>query len=156
MIEPLKLKKICKKYGIGNIYLKKILEIGKFSNKINEECLTEDNPILWYLLGIISSDGHNGKFNEVDIFQKDGTYLNNLKKLLNHQGTLYKNGEGYVLRLNSPKLTELLNSKNQTLNDCVIKTRNRIDELENRVTKLEEKGDTVQRKTKHRRIVIKL
>ena len=34
--------------------------------------------------------------------------------------------------------------------------RNRIDELEDRVTKLEEKGDTVQRKTKHRRIVIKL
>ena len=103
---------ICKKYGIGNIYLRKILEIGKFSNKINEECLTEDNPILWYLLGIISSDGHNGRFNEVDIFQKDGTYLNNLKKLLNHEGTLYKSGEGYILRLNSPKLTEILNSKN--------------------------------------------
>ena len=34
--------------------------------------------------------------------------------------------------------------------------RNKIDELENRVTKLEEKGDTVQHKTKHRRIVIKL
>lgn len=34
--------------------------------------------------------------------------------------------------------------------------RNRIDELEDRVTKLEKKGDTVQRKTKHRRIVIKL
>ena len=31
-----------------------------------------------------------------------------------------------------------------------------IDELEDRVTKLEEKGDTMQRKTKHRRIVIKL
>ena len=34
--------------------------------------------------------------------------------------------------------------------------RNRIDELEDRVIKLEEKGDTAQRKTKHRRIVIKL
>ena len=34
--------------------------------------------------------------------------------------------------------------------------RNRIDELEDRITKLEEKGDTMQRKTKHRRIVIKL
>ena len=40
--------------------------------------------------------------------------------------------------------------------DIVSPIRNRIDELENRVTKLEEKGDTVQRKTKHRRIVIKL
>ena len=43
-----------------------------------------------------------------------------------------------------------------TLNDNISSIRHRIDELENRVTKLEEKGDTVQRKTKHRRIVIKL
>ena len=40
--------------------------------------------------------------------------------------------------------------------DIVSPIRNRIDELENRVTKLEEKGDTMQRKAKHRRIVIKL
>ena len=42
------------------------------------------------------------------------------------------------------------------LNDNISSIRNRIGELEDRVTKLEEKGDTVQRKTKHRRIVIKL
>ena len=42
------------------------------------------------------------------------------------------------------------------ITDIVPPIRNRIDELENRVTKLEEKGDTVRRKTKHRRIVIKL
>ena len=42
------------------------------------------------------------------------------------------------------------------ITDIVPPIRNRIDELENRVTKLEEKGDTAQRKTKHRRIVIKL
>ena len=42
------------------------------------------------------------------------------------------------------------------ITDIVSPIRNRIDELEDRVTKLEEKGDTVQRKTKHRRIVIKL
>ena len=41
-------------------------------------------------------------------------------------------------------------------NDTISPIRHRIDELEDRVTKLEEKGDTVQRKTKHRRIVIKL
>ena len=40
--------------------------------------------------------------------------------------------------------------------DVISPIRHRIDELEDRVTKLEEKGDTVQRKTKHRRIVIKL
>ena len=42
------------------------------------------------------------------------------------------------------------------LNDNISSIRHRIDELEDRVTKLEEKGDTAQRKTKHRRIVIKL
>ena len=42
------------------------------------------------------------------------------------------------------------------LNDNISPSRDRIGELEDRVTKLEEKGDTVQRKTKHRRIVIKL
>ena len=42
------------------------------------------------------------------------------------------------------------------ITDIVPPIRNRIDELENRVTKLEEKGDTAQRKIKHRRIVIKL
>ena len=42
------------------------------------------------------------------------------------------------------------------ITDTISLIRHRIDELEDRVTKLEEKGDTVQRKTKHRRIVIKL
>ena len=46
--------------------------------------------------------------------------------------------------------------KNDIATDIVSPIGNRIDELEDRVTKLEEKGDTVQRKTKHRRIVIKL
>ena len=42
------------------------------------------------------------------------------------------------------------------ITDIVSPIRHRIDELEDRVTKLEEKGDIAQRKTKHRRIVIKL
>ena len=42
------------------------------------------------------------------------------------------------------------------ITDIVPPIRHRIDELENRVKKLEEKGDTMQHKTKHRRIVIKL
>ena len=40
--------------------------------------------------------------------------------------------------------------------DIISPIKHRIDELEDRVTKLEEKGDTMQRKTKHRRIIIKL
>ena len=42
------------------------------------------------------------------------------------------------------------------ITDIVSPIRHRIDELEDRVTKLEEKGDIAQRKIKHRRIVIKL
>ena len=43
-----------------------------------------------------------------------------------------------------------------SITDVISPIRNRIGELEDRITKLEEKGDTVQRKAKHRRIVIKL
>ena len=42
------------------------------------------------------------------------------------------------------------------ITDIVSPIRNRIDELEDRVTKLEENGDIMQRRTEHRRIVIKL
>ena len=52
--------------------------------------------------------------------------------------------------------TTIKNDIEYGITDIVPPIRNRIDELENRVTKLEEKGDTAQRKTKHRRIVIKL
>lgn len=43
-----------------------------------------------------------------------------------------------------------------TLNDNISPIRDRVGELEDRVTALEEKGDRMQRKTKYRRIVIKL
>ena len=52
--------------------------------------------------------------------------------------------------------TTIKNDIEYGITDIVLPIRHRIDELENRVTKLEEKGDTVQRETKHRRIVIKL
>lgn len=106
----LEYSEICETLNISNTQLAKILEIGKFSNKINEEILDNNVSLLWYLLGIISSDGHNSTFNQIDIFQKDGTYLNCLKKLLDHNGTLYKNADGYVLRLNSKKLSDILNA----------------------------------------------
>ena len=52
--------------------------------------------------------------------------------------------------------TTIRNDTEYGITDIIPPIRHRIDELENRVTKLEEKGDTMQRKTKHRRIVIKL
>ena len=99
---------ICSTLNISTEQLSKILEIGKFSNKINENIISEDNNIVWYLLGIICSDGHNGIGNSVDIFQKDPKYLNSLTALLEHNGSLYKSGTGYTLRINSPKLSSIL------------------------------------------------
>lgn len=52
--------------------------------------------------------------------------------------------------------TTTRNDIEYSITDIVSPIRHRIDELEDRITKLEEKGDNVQRKTKHRRIVIKL
>ena len=52
--------------------------------------------------------------------------------------------------------TTIRNDIEYGVTDIISPIKHKIDELEARVTKLEEKGDTVQRKTKHRRIVIKL
>ena len=52
--------------------------------------------------------------------------------------------------------TTIRNDIEYGVTDIISPIKHRIDELEDRVVKLEEKGDTVQRKTKHRRIVIKL
>ena len=52
--------------------------------------------------------------------------------------------------------TTMRNDIEYGVTDIISPIRNRVGELEDRVTKLEEKGDTMQRKTKHRRIVIKL
>lgn len=52
--------------------------------------------------------------------------------------------------------TTIRNDIQYNIKDIVSPIRHRIDKLEDRVIKLEEKGDTVQRKTKHRRVVIKL
>lgn len=52
--------------------------------------------------------------------------------------------------------TTIRNDIEYGVTDIISPIKHRIDELEDRVTKLEEKGDTMQRKTKHRRIVIKL
>lgn len=106
--EGLEMSEICKKLNINNSQLCKVLEIEKYSNKIDESLLDEYSPILWYLLGLICSDGHNNVGNSIDIFQKDGTFLNDLRKMLKHAGTLYKNGDGYILRINSPKLTQIM------------------------------------------------
>lgn len=105
----LEYSEICSKLNITVEQLGKILEIGRFSNKIDETLISEESPLTWYLLGIICSDGHNSSGDNIDIFQKDAEYLNDLKSLLGHKGSLYKSSTGYDLRINSPALTNILN-----------------------------------------------
>lgn len=100
---------ICQQLHITVDQLAKVLEIGRFSNKIDESFIAMDSPLLWYLLGLICSDGHNAAGDSIGIYQKDGTYLNGLRNLIGHQGTLYKAHTGYELHINSPKLSEILN-----------------------------------------------
>lgn len=103
---------ICNQLHITTSQLGKILEIGRFCNRVDESLISENSEITWYLLGIICSDGHNNVGNSIDIFQKDPKYLNNLKNLLRHEGSLYKSGTGYVLRINSKNLKNILNKYN--------------------------------------------
>ena len=69
---------------------------------------------------------------------------------------LEKIERGNILSMKYNTTIRRRNDSEYGVTDIVSPIRNRIDELENKVTRLEEKGDTVQRKTKHRRIVIKL
>ena len=61
---------------------------------------------------------------------------------MKYNTTIRKNNDEYGIALVS--------------NDNISPIRDKIGELEDRIIKLEEKGDTVQRKSRHRRIVIKL
>lgn len=101
----------CKKHQIGLLVRKYIKNSGKYSNSINENWIKDDNPLFWYFLGIFSSDGHYGDFNEVDLYQKDQKYLKDLQLLFNHTGKLYGDKKCGTLRLNSAilhhKLEEL-------------------------------------------------
>ena len=100
---------ICKQLNIPLSQLKKYKGEGKYCNKLSDESwININNPIFWYILGIISSDGHFGEYNEINIYQKDPLYLKMLQKLISHQGTLYKYNEMYTLKICSEKLHKIL------------------------------------------------
>lgn len=76
----------------------------KFPNSIDEMCL-DKLDLFWYLVGIISTDGHvSNRSNIISIFQNDHEYLENLQKLLSHSGKIYqtcsKDGSPKIFQLN--------------------------------------------------------
>lgn len=53
----------------------------KYSNKLlDDSWVNENNPIFWYIIGLISSDGHIDKNNCICIFQSNFEYLKNIQK----------------------------------------------------------------------------
>lgn len=86
----------------------------KYSNSINNDLLNNFD-LFWYLIGIISTDGHiSDKSNTISIFQNDYEYLKSLQENLEHKGKIYQtigeNGEPkmFTLHLLSEKLRNFL------------------------------------------------
>jgi intein/homing endonuclease len=79
----------------------------KFSNKLEDDTwVNEDNPLFWYIVGLVSSDGHFDKNNCINIFQSNFEYLKNIQKFINHNGKLYKSPDTdcYTLIINNENL----------------------------------------------------
>lgn len=88
-----------------NSYIKRnINRTKKWSNELeNTNWVDEQNPLYWYVLGLLASDGHLGKFNEISFFQKDGRFIKQLQKWIHHNGVLY--GKScYCIHINNPLL----------------------------------------------------
>lgn len=79
-------------------------------HRIDESLINENLPMFWYLIGLITTDGHvSNKGNTISIFQKDAVFLNKLKQYFKSKGTLNrKRGGLYTLYLTSPKLKTFL------------------------------------------------
>lgn len=86
----------------------------KYSNKLlDDSWIDENNLIFWYIVGLISSDGHIDKNNCINIFQSNFEYLKMIQKIINHPGKLYKKEDSdcYTLIINSEKLYKILSEK---------------------------------------------
>ena len=76
---------------------------------IKDEVIFNNQPLFWYLVGIISSDGHiTANSDSVCIYQNDYKYLNDLKNILESQANIYNenkdNVKCYVLRIHNSNL----------------------------------------------------
>ncbi len=77
----------------------------RYSNNIEEDWIDFNNPLFWYIIGIVTTDGHiNNKSNTIQIYQKNIEYLYNIQKLIGHFGKIYKSTNIYSLHLTNNKL----------------------------------------------------
>lgn len=91
-------------------YLRTRISYPPKSHKIDESLINEDSPMFWYLVGLITTDGHiTDKTNTINIFQKDAVFLNKIKEYFKSEGVLNRSRGGlYTLYLCSPKLKSFL------------------------------------------------
>lgn len=79
-------------------------------HNIDESLINEDSPMFWYVIGLITTDGHiSNRCNTVQIYQKDAVFLNKIKEYFKSEGSLHRRrGDLYILYLHSPKLKSFL------------------------------------------------
>lgn len=76
----------------------------KRDNTLKDEDLNFNDPVFWYMVGLILSDGHiQRQSNTVKIYSKYAYHLHFLKKYYKIKSTLSKNNV-FVLTMNSKKL----------------------------------------------------
>lgn len=97
-------------YLISSYVKRNIRRTKKWSNELeNTNWINDENPLFWYVLGLLASDGHLSKFNEVSFFQKDGRFIKLLQKWICHNGVLY--GKScYIIHINNALLHAKLES----------------------------------------------
>lgn len=91
-------------YSISSYVKRNIYRTKKWSNELEDTgWINDDNPLFWYVLGLLASDGHLGKFNEVSFFQKNSKFIKQLQKWISHHGVLYGK-KCYTIHINNALL----------------------------------------------------
>lgn len=88
-------------YRISSYIKRNIVRTNRYSNELSDTSwVNNSNPLYWYVLGLLASDGHLSNYNEISFFQKDGRFIKMLQKWIHHTGVLY--GKScYVIHINS-------------------------------------------------------
>jgi len=88
-------------YLISSYVNRNIIRKKKWSNEIEDDSwINENNSLYWYVLGLLASDGHLGRFNEISFFQKDLSFIKKVQKWIHHNGVIYGKSIG-VIHINS-------------------------------------------------------
>lgn len=78
-------------------------EIIKFPNEVSDDFI-ENKPLFWYLVGLVTTDGHlMDRSTNIIIYQNDYYFLKSLQKLIGHSGKI-RDGQSDTGRIYSLSL----------------------------------------------------